>query len=228
MSEAAPTIGIQGLVAGYGAQALCAPLDLQLHPGQGVGIIGVNGSGKSTVLRAIFDLQAPLEGSVRFGDEPMNAAALDYRRKLALLVEDAAFIDELSVAEHLDLVARGHQVRDPEQAVARELDFFGLQPVAAHLPHELSSGQRRKLMLAAALIRPTDYLVLDEPEQRLDPQSKARLAERLSGRREQGAGLVLVSHDAGFIGQCTARVLLLDQGQWRELTSAQAVNWLAR
>jgi len=220
-------ISIKGLTAGYGGQALCAPLSLDIGAGQGVGIIGANGSGKSTVLRAMFDLQLPLAGSVSLDGVKLDESSLSFRRDVALLVEDGAFFDELSVTEHLALVARGHRLPHPEQAVAKELEFFGLEAVADSLPQQLSSGQRRKLMLAACLIRLARFLVLDEPEQRLDPGIRRRLAERLASRRREGAALVLVSHDAKIIGHCADSVLLLEEGRWRRLEAPQAVAWLA-
>lgn len=226
MDEREPNIAIQGLEAGYGARALCAPLTIEIGPGTGLGIIGANGSGKSTVLRTMFDLQVPVGGSAQYGGSPMDESSLAYRRELSVLVEDGTFFDVLSVAEHLDLVARGHGLEDPDGAVQQELEFFDLLPVADELPHQLSSGQRRKLVLAACLIRPSRYVILDEPEQRLDPNFRLRLAERLAGLRASGTGLVLVSHDALLIGSCTQQVLLLQDGDWQFPDVPEAVSWL--
>lgn len=226
MSENNRGIQIQGLSAGYGAQALCDPLHLELQQGQSLGIIGANGSGKSTVLRTMFDLQVPVAGSVEYDGAKLDEHSKAYRRDFALLVEDGTFFDELTVSEHLNLIARGHALADPQQAIAQELEFFQLQPVADALPHQLSSGQRRKLMLAACLIRPAKFIVLDEPEQRLDPMFRIRLADRLAELRVKGTGLVLVSHDPMVIGRCTEQVLLLQEGEWQVLKTAEAVAWL--
>ncbi|MCW4465833.1 ATP-binding cassette domain-containing protein [Glutamicibacter sp. MNS18] len=226
MGEDIGKICIRELSAGYGTQPLCAPLNLDILQGQGLGIIGANGSGKSTVLRTIFDLQVPVAGSVENRGTTLDESSMDYRRDLALLVEDGTFFDELTVAEHLGLTARGHGLAHPRQAVDNELGFFDLLPVADAFPHQLSSGQPRKLMLAACLIRPSAFLVLDEPEQRLDPGFRVRLAERLERLRADGAGLVLVSHDPLLIGRCTREVLLLQDGDWHLLETDRAVAWL--
>lgn len=226
MESESQRIKITGLSAGYNAQALCRPLDLEIVPGQGLGIIGANGSGKSTILRSIFDLQIPLTGTVEYRGVALKESSAMYRRDLALLVEDGSFFDELTVAEHLSLVARGHGLKNPQQAVERELEFFQLLSLSDTLPHELSSGERRKLLLAASLIRPAKFLVLDEPEQRLDPLVRQRLAQRLETMRMAGTGLVLVSHDRLLIGRCTQKSLLLAEGEWRLIDTSEAVSWL--
>ena len=216
------------LVIGYPGQVLCGSLQLAVQPGSGLGIIGANGSGKSTLLRTVLGELAPVQGCVQFNSLPLNPDALLFRRDVAVQVTDGAFFEELSVAEHLELAARGHRVADWQQAVGREIECFDLAPVAGKLPAELSSGQRRKLLLAAALVRPARLLILDEPEQRLDLRIRQRLYERLAALRAEGTGILVVSHDPLLLRSCLSQTLLLDGDEGQLLEAGQGAQWLER
>ncbi|MEX5265153.1 AAA family ATPase, partial [Kocuria sp. CPCC 205231] len=115
-----------------------------------------------------------------------------------------------SVGHHLELVLRGHGVADAPVVAAEAVVEFGLQDRVDASPFALSSGQRRRALLAAALIRPFELLVLDEPEQRLDTLMRARLADRLVTARQAGAGLLIATHDAPLADTVGTTVLSLD------------------
>ena len=102
---------------------------------------------------------------------------------MAALLDDAATFPDLSVGEHLELLARGFGVADPAAAVAAVLADVGLGGRAEQLPATLSSGQRHRLGLASVLVRPAGLLLLDEPEQRLDEAGGQWLAGRLRSSR---------------------------------------------
>jgi ABC-type multidrug transport system ATPase subunit len=114
---------------------------------------------------------------------------------MAVLLDDAGVFPEMSVAEHLDLLARVHGVEDPEAAVAEVLDEVGLLGAADQLPATLSSGQRQRLLLGSCFVRPREVLLLDEPEQRLDVPGRAWLARKLVSEKESGVGVLLSCHD---------------------------------
>src|SRR3546814_13681873 len=103
-------------------------------------------------------------------------------------MDDMDFFPDLSVVEHLDLVARAHRVEDPDALVDEVLREVGLVPQSSQLPGSLSSGQRRRLGLASAFVRPRRLLVLDEPEQRLDAQGLDWLTDRLIREKKAGLG----------------------------------------
>ncbi|MET4059414.1 ABC-type Na+ transport system ATPase subunit NatA [Arthrobacter sp. UYP6] len=135
--------------------------------GEFLGVVGFNGAGKSTAARTIAGKQQMLDGEFRVHGLPVNEDAIPFRRQVAALFDEDAFFPSLSLREPLQLVARGHSVPDPDVAVDAELDFFALQERADAVPASVSSGQRRRLLLASALIRPSSLLILDEPEQRV-------------------------------------------------------------
>src|SRR5215212_6800013 len=159
-----PLLTADGLVVGHGGVPACAPVTLSLSPGSAMALVGPNGAGKSTLLQTLMGLLPPLEGSVLFDGLAVDERQASFRRDVAEVLDDDAFFPSLTAREHLLLTARGHGVGEPEDVVEAELSAFGLTDRADALPRNLSSGQRRRLALAAAFVRPARLLVLDEPE----------------------------------------------------------------
>mgnify|MGYP003734120915 CR=1 FL=1 len=110
---------------------------------------------------------------------------------------------------HLDLLARAHGIPDADDAVDEVLHEVQLVPQSGQLPGTLSSGQRRRLALATAFIRPRKLLILDEPEQRLDTEGVAWLAARLVAERQRGLAIVMASHEPSLVEKVATRVVRL-------------------
>ena len=199
----------EGLLVGYGSDPVAPAVDLVLPPGRALGIVGANGAGKSTLLQTLTGLLEPLAGEVRFAGEPVDERRAAFRRDVATVLDEEAFFPSLTGREHLLLTARGHGVRDPDAVVDAEVAGFGLGERIDALPSQLSSGQRRRLALAAAFVRPARMVVLDEPERRLDAGMRTRLAHRLARRRDEGTALLFACHDAEFLRVVADEVLLL-------------------
>ena len=214
------------LQVGYGGSAVCGAVTAALFPGSILGVVGFNGAGKSTVARTAGGQLLPLSGEVRAFGLPVDEDSLLFRRHTAAVFDDDVFFPALSAREHLLLVARGHGVPDVERAVDRELDFFALQERAAAVPDALSSGQRRRLLLAAAFIRPSALLLLDEPEQRLDPVMRERLGRRIRHYADAGGAVFLVTHDPELL-LLTADSCLLIAEQVSELAPERAAADIA-
>ena len=184
-------------------------IDLDVAEGEVVGIVGPNGSGKSTLLRCIVGTDEADAGTVTLGGTVLDERRADVRRDLAVVMDDIDFFPDLSVVEHLDLMARAHGQHDAEDLVDDVLDEVGLMDVSGQLPSTLSSGQRRRLALASVLVRPRRLVVLDEPEQRLDVEGLAWLATRLLEEKAAGRGVLLVSHDPDLVARACDRVVRL-------------------
>ncbi|SDN76598.1 ABC transporter ATP-binding protein [Geodermatophilus sp. DSM 45219] len=215
------------LSVGHGGTPVCAQVDLRLAPGRALAVVGPNGSGKSTLLRTLVGLLEPLAGIVAFDGSPVDERSAGFRRDVAAVLDDDAFFASLTGREHLLLTARGHGVAGPEDAVDTEVAAFGLAGRADALPSALSSGQRRRLALAAAFVRPARLLVLDEPERRLDAGMRARLAARLAALRDAGTAVLLASHDADVVGTVADEVLVVDDDACRLLDPAEAAGRIA-
>ncbi|WP_432498985.1 ABC transporter ATP-binding protein [Kineococcus auxinigenes] len=212
---------LDDLVVGYG-RPVCAPVSVRVAAGEAVCLVGANGAGKSTVLRAAAGLLEPLAGEVRMRGEVVDERRAAFRREVASVFDEDAWFGELSVAEHLELVARGHGVRDAQAVVDAELERQRLTGAADQLPVSLSSGQKRRLLLAAALVRPRALLLLDEPEQRLDPPGREALAERLAAERDAGTALLVATHDVVLLRRLADRAVVVDDAPAGEGAGAAA------
>ncbi len=201
---------VHDLSVGYGGEPVCAPVSVSVHAGTALGVIGPNGAGKSTVLQTVVGLLPALGGTVQLDGRDVDEREAGFRRAVATVLDDDAFFPSLTGAEHLLLTARGHGVADAERVVAEEIEEFGLTERAHALPSALSSGQRRRLALAAAFVRPARLLVLDEPERRLDAQMRRRLAARIAEDVADGLTVVFASHDPEFLSTVARRVLVVD------------------
>jgi ABC-type multidrug transport system ATPase subunit len=212
-----------GLSVGYGGEPVCAPVTLSVRAGSAVALVGPNGAGKSTVLQTMVGLLPPLAGSVQFAGSPVDERDAGFRRAVAGVLDDDAFFPSLTGEEHLLLTARAHGVPDAERVVAGQLADFGLTDRADALPSALSSGQRRRLALAGALVRPARLLVLDEPERRLDASMRRTLAGRLRALAAAGTTVLFASHDPALIASLADRVLLIGDEGCRVVSPGDAV-----
>jgi ABC-type multidrug transport system ATPase subunit len=223
-----PVVRAKDLVVGYGGAPVCAPVTFTLAPGRVLALVGPNGSGKSTVLRAVIGLLQPTRGSMTVLGKPVDERDPAFRAAVSSVLDDDAYFPSLSVAEHLYLVARGHGVLDAWDRTDELLDEFGLTDHAKVLPVSLSSGQRRRLLLAAGFARPRSLLVLDEPEQRLDQAMRAALARRLRDEKAAGGAVLMASHDPELVRTVADRALHLDDERNELLSAADAADRIAR
>ncbi len=220
----------------YGRLVALAELSLSVAAGECVALIGANGSGKSTAVRAIAGLLVPSEGSVRVsGFDPHREPEAEQARAALALVPDAPLLyDDLTVRQHLELVALSHGVVDGkvDARISSLLEQLSLAPREDFLPRELSRGMRQKTQLACALIRPASLLVLDEPIVGLDPPSQALLYELLSESKRAGTAVLLTTHQLSFVDGLADRALVLEEGEvadeglWPEVRErAQERGW---
>ncbi|GGC00810.1 ABC transporter ATP-binding protein [Cellulomonas carbonis] len=224
----APLLTASALTVGYGEGAVCAPVSFAVGPGDVLALVGPNGSGKSTVLRSVLGLLEPLAGSVELDGRPVDERRAEHRAAVAAVLDDDAWFPALTTREHLLLTASGHGVHEPGAVVDDALDTFGLDRHGDAVPTALSSGQRRRLLLAAAFVRPRRLLVLDEPEQRLDASLRRRLADLLRAEADTGRAVLLATHDPVLLEALDAPALGLGDEDCPTLTPAQAVAFMGR
>ena len=206
---AAALLTVRGISRTFGDRTILDGVDLDVAEGEAVGVVGPNGSGKSTLLRCIVGADEADAGEAELTGRVLDEREPGIRRDLAVVMDDLDFFPDLSVVEHLDLVARAHAQPDAEEIVTVGLDEVGLLEVSGQLPSTLSSGQRRRLALASAFVRPRLLLVLDEPEARLDVDGVQWLGEKLLAEKAAGRGILLVSHDPGLVERVCDRVVRL-------------------
>jgi heme ABC exporter ATP-binding subunit CcmA len=193
----------------FGEYVVLDEVSFELAEGGGLALVGPNGCGKTTLLRCVVGADHPDEGRVTLDGFPMAETDPVTRAALACVLDDIEFFPDLSVLEHLDLLARAHGVAAENDEVATVLAELDLTGAADQLPVTLSSGQRRRLALASCLVRPRRLLVLDEPEQRLDVAGRDWLAARLRAEREAGVAILLASHDPDLVTAVADHILEL-------------------
>ena len=175
-----------------GEQWLFRGLDLDVGAGECLVLAGHNGSGKSTLLHLLYGLRTPSEGTVEVAGHVPDERSGDFRRRVAVLLDDSELFVELSPRQHLELLL-GTSDADPGD-VDDWLEHAGLRERADVHAYYLSAGQRRRLLMLGAIARPHEVLLLDEPERALDQQGKDWLAEIVRAERDQGRAVVLATH----------------------------------
>ncbi|WP_235940000.1 ATP-binding cassette domain-containing protein [Occultella kanbiaonis] len=214
----APMIRADKVSVGYGsdiASAVCPPISVSMKAGEGLAVVGANGTGKSTFLRAVAGLLDVLGGQIDVFGRPVDERTRRFRADVAIVLDEDSYLPALTVREHLLLTARGHGMERVSDLVTGIIEEFGLTARQQAAPTALSSGQRRRLLLASAFVRPRRLMVLDEPEQRLDSGMRDRLAERLAAERKTGGGVVMATHDPVLVRVVATRAVLLGEEEVR-------------
>ena len=209
MARRTPVLKVTALKKAFGPVVIIDGFNLEVAAGEAVALTGRNGAGKSTVLRCLVGADRPDSGTIQVEGLTVSETNPQIRRDVASVIDDLDFFPDLSVVEHLDLLARAHGVPDPDHAVDEILHEVQLVPQSGQLPPTLSSGERRRLALATAFVRPRKLLSLDEPEQRLDVEGVAWLADRLVAERNRGLAIVLASHEPMLVEKVATRVIRL-------------------
>jgi ABC-2 type transport system ATP-binding protein len=205
---------VDGVSRRFGERAALQDIDLFIPAGSTVALMGPNGSGKTTLLRLLAGRDVPSTGRVLLDGLSFSEDDEWVRRQVSVVAEDVAFYPDLTVREHLWLVAAAHGAGDKAaDLVESALDAVHLSDHADSIPRELSSGQQQALVIATALVRPRRVLVLDEPERRLDPQARERLGDLLRGERKAGVTIVIATHHEELAHAVADRLVTLRDGQ---------------
>lgn len=199
-------------------------IDLQLHAGESLGLLGSSGSGKSTLARLLLGLETPSHGQVRFEgtavDQLRGEQARHFQRSVQLVFQDApgAFNPQRSIGWSIAEPLR--HLSDLDEAARHKrtlelLEQMGLgSEHAGRLPHELSGGQLQRANIARSLVISPKLVVLDEALSNLDRVLQLQLLQRLDAlRREQGTAFLLITHDLSLVRYFCQRVVVLDNGR---------------
>jgi len=212
-SDPPPLLSLTGVSRSYGERVALRPLDLALAAGRCIAVMGANGSGKSTLLRIAAGRDAPSTGHVIYAGRVMSQDDLVVRTEIAVVGDMVSAYPDLTVREHLELVAVAHGAgRDRDELVDRALAECRLDDHGSALPGSLSSGQLQALHLATMLVRPRRLMVLDEPEQRLDPARRRWLGELLHAEKQAGAAVLMATHHVELAAAAADHVLVLSEG----------------
>lgn len=194
-----------------GGVSALPPVSFSLSQGQCLAITGSNGSGKTTLLRVLAGLQRPTGGAATVRGRRCDERDQAFRQELAAQIGPPPVARDLTLDEHLRLVAqtwRSHEPNVPGQ-VTGIVQELGLGQLMSRFPHQLSSGQAQLFALALTLVRPSSVLVLDEPEHRLDVDRISMVIETLRSRISAGTTVVLTTHDPRVSSELSDQTLHL-------------------
>jgi ABC-2 type transport system ATP-binding protein len=192
-------------------------ISFTVEPGEMVGLIGLNGAGKSTTIKHILGILEPSEGSIRIKGNTKLAAPEEYRAAYSYVPETPLLYDELTVREHLQFAAMAYGLNqhDYEERLQHVADIFQMTQHLDRLPLLLSKGMRQKVMIMIAFLVKPELYMIDEPFLGLDPLAMSRLLAFMVLRKEEGAGILVSSHILSTIERYCDRFILLHNGKVR-------------
>jgi len=203
----------EGLEKRFGEVHALRGLDLAVAQGTVCGLLGPNGAGKTTAVRLLTTLLRPDAGSARVAGHDLLRDPAAVRRSIGVTGQYASVDGELTGRENLRLFARLHRVRGPADRAAELLDRFGLTEAADRPATTYSGGMRRRLDLAASLVRRPDVLFLDEPTTGLDPASRNRIWDAVRELTADGTTVLLTTQYLEEADQLADDIALVDRGR---------------
>ena len=213
--RAGAAVEIESLVKRYGELIAVDGLSLRIGRGEVVGLLGPNGSGKTTTINCLLQLLSYDKGAIRVFGEPMSPTAYGLKRRIGVVPQEVAVFDELTVAENVDAFCalyvrdRGLRRRMVSEAVA----FVGLEKFAAFKPKKLSGGLLRRLNIACGIAHRPDLIILDEPTVAVDPQSRSAILDGIKRLNQEGATVIYTSHYMEEVEQLCDRITIMDRGR---------------
>jgi ABC-2 type transport system ATP-binding protein len=206
-------IEIQGLVKTYDGFAAVDGLSLAVGGGEIVGLVGPNGAGKTTTLRCLAGILPPTAGRIAIAGHDLEAEPVEARRQLAFVPDEPRLFENLTVADHLKVIARIYGVAGAAERAAELLAAFDLADRRDSFPAELSRGMKQKLMIALGLLHRPRALILDEPLTGLDPGAIRHMKRTIVEQAQAGAAVLLSSHLLALVQEICGRVVIVQRGR---------------
>ena len=213
--DTSPAVEVGSLVKRYGELVAVDGLSLRIPRGQVLGLLGPNGSGKTTTISCILQLLTYDKGSIRVFGEPMTPTAYGLKRRIGVVPQEVAVFDELTVAENVDAFCALY-VRDRAERrrlVAEAIAFVGLEKFVKFKPKKLSGGLLRRLNIACGIAHSPGLIIFDEPTVAVDPQSRNAILDGIKHLNERGATILYTSHYMEEVEQLCDRIVIMDRGR---------------
>jgi phospholipid/cholesterol/gamma-HCH transport system ATP-binding protein len=216
MSDAESILVFEDLHQRWGDLVLYEGLDLELHKGETLALIGRSGTGKSVLLKMALRLLVPDQGSIRaFGEEVTERterSMFDLRQRIGMMFQNYALFDSLTVLQNISWplrIAGWEDEAEIRERVAETLEMVNLPGIEDKKPAELSGGMKKRVSLARAMATRPEILLYDGPTTGLDPANAKRVDEIMVRLKEDGVTSILVTHDLRSIELCADRVAML-------------------
>lgn len=208
-------VRISGLVKRYKELTALDNFNLEIKQGEILGLLGPNGSGKTTTINCLLSLLSHDEGEIEVFGKKMTPTNYEAKSKIGIISQNVAVFDELNVYENIDYFC-GLYIKDKalrKQYVREAIEFAGLQDFTKFRPKKLSGGLLRRLNIACGIAHKPSLIILDEPTVAVDPQSRNRILEGIIELNKKGATIIYTSHYMEEVEQICTRIIIMDKGK---------------
>ena len=208
-------IHIENLVKRYGDLVALNHLSLDIHEGEIFGLLGPNGSGKTTAINCLLSLLKYDKGTIEIFGQPMTPDNYQAKQQIGIVLQNVAVFDELTVYENIDYFC-GLYVSDKKKRkklVDDAIRFVGLEDYCKMYPKKLSGGLLRRLNIACGIAHKPRLIIMDEPTVAVDPQSRNKILEGIQKLNAQGSTIIYTSHYMEEIEQICTRIAIMDHSR---------------
>lgn len=208
-------IKIENLVKRYGSLVALDHLNLEIKEGEIYGLLGPNGSGKTTAISCMLALLKYDKGTVNILGEEMSPDNYKIKQQIGIVLQNVAVFEELTVYENIDYFC-GLYVKEKEKRkklVEEAVHFVGLEEYTKVRPKKLSGGLLRRLNIACGIAHKPRLIIMDEPTVAVDPQSRNRILEGIQELNRQGSTIIYTSHYMEEVEQICTRIAIMDHGR---------------
>ena len=211
-------IRVRGLKKDFDNLSVLKGIDVDIHKGDVVCVIGASGSGKSTFLRCLNLLEQPTGGSIEFNGVNLTSEKVNldqHRQKMGMVFQQFNLFPHLTVLDNLTLAPVMLKKLSKPEAEAKGmelLDRVGLADRADAYPNQLSGGQKQRVAIVRALCMDPEVMLFDEPTSALDPEMVGEVLDVMKNLAKKGMTMVVVTHEMGFAKEVSNRVMFMDEG----------------
>lgn len=214
-----PLITVKNLKKHFGVNRVLRDIDITIHPGEVVVVVGSSGSGKSTFLRCLNLLEQPTSGSIIIDGEDINGKGVNVnhlRQKIGMVFQAFHLFPNMSVLDNITLAPKKLKKLSNTAATKqakRLLADVGLSDKANARPSSLSGGQKQRVAIARSLAMQPKIMLFDEPTSALDPEMIGEVLEVIKAVAAQGMTMVIVTHEMKFAREVGTRMVFLHKGE---------------
>jgi len=211
-----PTVvKVENLVKRYKELLAVDHFSLNIIEGEILGLLGPNGSGKTTTINCLLSLLQYDKGAIEIFGKPMSPDRYDLKQDIGIISQNVAVFEELTVYENVDYFC-GLYIKDKlkrKDLVNEAIGFVGLNDYLKFYPSKLSGGLSRRLNIACGIAHKPKLIIMDEPTVAVDPQSRNRILKGIQTLNQNGATIIYTSHYMEEVEQICSRIIIMDKGR---------------
>lgn len=218
-----PLLHVNNLTGGYSKKPVLHNVTFTVEPGELVGLIGLNGAGKSTTIKHIIGLLHSQSGEISINSSTIQSNPHIYRQSFTYIPETPVLYEELTLQEHLELVSLAYSIdqETAEQRIQQLIEEFRMEKRLKWFPSHFSKGMKQKVMIMSAFMANPDLYIIDEPFVGLDPLAIRSLLSQLEKRKQAGAGILMTTHVLTTAEKYCDKLILLHEGKVRAMGTMQ-------